>query len=82
MAIASDTNLLIRNELIPRAMALKLHGLVAHWDELPQDELPWVKQLIEWEEVESKPRGLERRLRAEHIGRFKPLADFDWNWPD
>lgn len=82
MATASDTNLLIRNELIPRAMALKLHGLVAHWDELPQDELPWVKQLIEWEEVERKRRGLERRLRAAHIGRFKPLADFDWNWPD
>lgn len=82
MATASDTNLLIRNELIPRAMALKLHGLVAHWDELPQDELPWVKQLIEWEEVERKQRGLERRLRAAHIGRFKPLADFDWNWPD
>ncbi len=82
MATASDTNLLIRNELMPRAMALKLHGLVAHWDELPQDELLWVKQLIEWEEVERKRRGLERRLRAAHIGRFKPLADFDWNWPD
>ncbi|MEL0584705.1 MAG: ATP-binding protein [Candidatus Thiodiazotropha sp. (ex. Lucinoma kazani)] len=26
--------------------------------------------------------GLERRLSAAHIGRFKPLADFDWNWPD
>jgi hypothetical protein len=26
-------------------------------------------------------RSLERRLRAAHIGRFKPLADFDWVWP-
>jgi DNA replication protein DnaC len=26
-------------------------------------------------------RNLERRLQAARIGRFKPLADFDWNWP-
>jgi DNA replication protein DnaC len=24
---------------------------------------------------------LERRLSAAHIGRFKPLCDFDWTWP-
>lgn len=69
------------NELKPRAVALKLYGLVAHWDEVPTAELPWVHRLIEWEEVERKRRGLERRLSAAHIGRFKPLADFDWSWP-
>ena len=26
-------------------------------------------------------RSLERRLRRSRIGRFKPLADFDWDWP-
>lgn len=26
-------------------------------------------------------RSLERRLRRSNIGRFKPLADFDWDWP-
>jgi DNA replication protein DnaC len=26
-------------------------------------------------------RNLERRLQAARLGRFKPLADFDWNWP-
>jgi DNA replication protein DnaC len=26
-------------------------------------------------------RGLERRLSAAHIGRFKPLCDWDWTWP-
>ena len=44
--------------------------------------MPWVQRFIEWEEVERKRRGLERRLSAAHIGRFKPLADFDWSWPD
>ena len=26
-------------------------------------------------------RSLERRLNNAHLGRFKPLADFDWQWP-
>ena len=26
-------------------------------------------------------RSLERRLRSARIGRFKSIADFDWNWP-
>jgi DNA replication protein DnaC len=26
-------------------------------------------------------RNLERRLKTASLGRFKPLADFDWNWP-
>jgi DNA replication protein DnaC len=26
-------------------------------------------------------RNLERRLQAARIGRFKTMADFDWNWP-
>ena len=26
-------------------------------------------------------RSLERRLGRSNIGRFKPLADFDWDWP-
>jgi DNA replication protein DnaC len=26
-------------------------------------------------------RGIERRLGDAHIGRFKPMADFDWAWP-
>ena len=72
---------ILRDELKQRAVALKLHGLVAHWDEVPESELSWVQKLIEWEEIERKRRGLERRLSAAHIGRFKPLADFDWSWP-
>jgi DNA replication protein DnaC len=72
---------LLREELKQRAVALKLHGLLAHWDEVPAAELPGVRRLIEWEHAERKRRGLERRLGAAHIGRFKPLADFDWSWP-
>jgi len=37
--------------------------------------------VIDWEEQERSRRSLERRLQDAHIGRFKPLCDFDWNWP-
>jgi len=72
---------LIDEPLKRRAGALKLHGLLAHWDELSVDEPAWIETLIHWEEVERKKRGLERRLNNAHIGRFKPLVDFDWAWP-
>ena len=43
------------------------------------------RQLLEEmarQEVSAKAaRNLERRLAAARIGRFKPMADFDWNWP-
>ena len=65
--------------LIDRARALGLHGLVAHWDDI--GETGWLPELIAWEEEERRSRSLTRRLGAARIGRFKPLADFDWDWP-
>ena len=62
-----------------RARALKLHGLLAHWAEVAETD--WIEPLIRWEEDERARRGLQRRLSSAHLGRFKPLADFDWNWP-
>lgn len=62
-------------------LGLKLHGLLDHLDELSEPQWAWVRQLVTWEIAERRRRGLERRLRAAHIGRFKPLADFDWRWP-
>ena len=62
-----------------RATALQLHGVLAHWTECADQ--PWLDPLLSWEETERARRSLERRLRCAHIGRFKPLADFDWSWP-
>ena len=61
------------------ASALNLHGLLAHWGEIASET--WVASLLGWEEQERARRSLERRLRTAHIGRFKPLCDFDWAWP-
>ena len=60
-----------------RAKNLHLHGLLAHW----QDAAGWAEALIAWEEEERARRSLERRLQGAKIGRFKPLCDFDWDWP-
>ena len=69
----------MNDTLMARAKALNLYGLLAHWDELGTDNA-WVERLLTWEETERQRRSLERRLRAARIGRFKPLADFDWTW--
>ena len=62
-----------------RARALGLHGLVAHWGEAGEHD--WASALIAWEEDERRSRSLKRRLADARLGQFKPLADFDWDWP-
>ena len=62
-----------------RAKALKLYGLLNHWEEVERQ--PWIEKLLDWEENSRAQRGLERRLRQAKLGTFKPLEDFDWQWP-
>jgi DNA replication protein DnaC len=40
-----------------------------------------LEELARLEGAERARRSLERRLRSARIGRFKSIADFDWNWP-
>ena len=70
-------------ELRAQAVELRLHGLLSHWDEVmgQAESKRRVRQWLDWESAERANRSLERRLRDAHIGRFKPLADFDWSWP-
>jgi DNA replication protein DnaC len=67
------------DEMYQRAFTLGLYGLCARWDEV--GAAPWVQVLLDGEEAERKRRSLERRLKNARIDRFKPMADFDWNWP-
>lgn len=68
-----------REALHRRVQRLGLLGLLADWDQLATE--PWIPALLEREECARARRSLERRLRHAKLGRFKPLADFDWNWP-
>jgi DNA replication protein DnaC len=70
---------MLSNILLQRAKALKLHGLVRNWDEIKDHS--WVEQLLHWEEVHRSAKSLDNRLRVARIGKFKPLSEFDWNWP-
>lgn len=40
-----------------------------------------LEQIARSETEDQAQRGLQRRLTQARLGRFKPLADFDWNWP-
>ncbi len=66
-------------ELLRRAQALRLPGLLANWNQAAQAD--WLPQLLSWEEAERARRSMERRVRRACIGAFKPLVDFDWSWP-
>jgi len=68
------------DQLAQRARRLGLYGLLARWQEL--GDQPWVATLIDAEEAERSRRSLERRVRTSKVGRFKPIADLDWSWPD
>ena len=67
------------SNLQSRLRALGLHGLNARWSEA--QHWPWVTELLAIEEGERQRRSLERRVKAARLGRFKPMADFDWAWP-
>lgn len=62
-----------------RARALGLFGLLSRAEEFA--EHPAIVKLLDVEESERQRRSLERRLKNARIGRFKPIADFDWKWP-
>lgn len=67
------------DDLSLRAYELGLHGLVLHFSEVAgADWLPW---LLEIEEAERGRRSLDRRVKLAKLGKYKPLADFDWDWP-
>jgi len=66
-------------DLIEIAKKLGLRAIVTNWDRYAQEG--WLQPLIEAEEEEKKRRSLERRLKEAQIGQFKPMSQFDWDWP-
>jgi len=77
-----------RTELAERLHALRLSRTADDLDDFlaratKQRWSPHVllEELARQEHAERERRSLERRLRAAHLGRFKPIDAFDWNWP-
>jgi DNA replication protein DnaC len=40
-----------------------------------------LEEIARLEQIEKTRRSLQSRLRRARIGRFKPVSDYDWNWP-
>ena len=66
-------------DLRTRLQRLGLYGLLANIDSAINQ--PWLPQLLAIEEAERTRRSFKRRLEDARIGVFKPIADFDWQWP-
>ena len=76
-----ETPVINSEQLQQQAIELKLYGLQLHWQELTEEQYPWLERLFSWEQIERQQRSLERRLNNAKLGRFKPLHEFDWQWP-
>ena len=68
--------------------ALGLRYTAAHLDDLVAlaTRQRWspaqlLEHVVQHEQDDRARRGLERRLARARLGRFKPMADFDWHWP-
>lgn len=62
-----------------RVEALRLWGLLDHWNEVAGES--WVPVMLEWLEEAARQRSLESRLVKSRLGSFKAMADYDWTWP-
>jgi DNA replication protein DnaC len=58
-----------------------LNDLIARATQKRWSPVVLLETLAQAELDERARRRLERRLRAARLGRFKPLADFEWDWP-
>jgi DNA replication protein DnaC len=64
-----------------RSFEDSLDDFVAHATTARWSVVQILEQIVSAERSERARRSVERHLGRAHIGRFKPMCDFDWNWP-
>jgi DNA replication protein DnaC len=64
-----------------RALPSQLDDFIAQATKARWSPRQIVERIVQDEIAERSRRSLERRERLSGIKRFKPIADFDWNWP-
>jgi len=64
-----------------RALPTQLNDFVALASKARWSPVQVLEQLVQAETNERARRSLERRLRWSGLKTFKPMADFEWNWP-
>jgi DNA replication protein DnaC len=63
------------------ATAAGLDDIVAMATKKRWSPVQLLEHVLSLEEQDRSRRGLDRRLKRSRLERFKPMADFDWNWP-
>ena len=61
--------------------AAQLNDLIARATKHRWSPTQLLEHVVRIEQDDRAHRGLERRLTRSRLGRFKPIADFDWTWP-
>jgi DNA replication protein DnaC len=64
-----------------RATGAQLSDLVARATKERWGAAQMLEHIADLEDTDRARRSLERRLSRSRLGRFKPMADFDWSWP-
>ena len=64
-----------------RATAAHLNDLIALATKHRWSPMQLLEHVVQTEQDDRARRGLERRLTRSRLGRFKPMADYDWAWP-
>jgi DNA replication protein DnaC len=75
-------------DLVQQLGALGLRYTSAHLDDFVAratkqrlSPVQLLESLADHETQDRAQRSLERRLGCSRVGRFKPMADYDWSWP-
>ena len=87
-ATSTTTTMTTPNNLAAQLQQIGLRALPANLDDFlaRATKARWsprllLEQLAQEEAAERSRRSLERRLRLCGVKGFKPMADFEWNWP-
>jgi DNA replication protein DnaC len=63
------------------ATALNLDDFIARATQQRWAPRLFLEQIAQAESLAQSQRSMDRRLSQARLGRFKPIADFDWLWP-
>jgi DNA replication protein DnaC len=78
----SDTSLKERLRALGLlATTTGLDDLIALATQKRWSPIQLLEHIADLEDGERRRRSLERRLARSRLGRFKPMADFHWEWP-
>jgi DNA replication protein DnaC len=64
-----------------RAVAAILEDFIARVTKARLSPRQILEEIARLELADQAQRSLQSRLERARLGRFKPMADFDWNWP-